>query len=109
MARHRGASLAAREIALLGGLLAFGVIAWEHVLHAYLLGHSDTLAGHLQHWLRDAALALPVALAASAIALLWARVLRLGDTALDLFARGGPAALPVRPPLVAVPAVPQPN
>src|SRR5258708_21841909 len=82
-----------REIALVAGLLAFGVIAWEHALHAYFLGHDDTLAGNIGHWLRDAALALPVALAASAIALLWARMLRLGDSTLDLFARGSLAAL----------------
>jgi manganese oxidase len=93
MRMHRGWITGAREAALLGGLLAFGVIAWEHVLHSYLLGHTDTLTGHLTHWLRDGLLALPVALAASALALLWGRVLRLGDSAIDLFARGSLAAL----------------
>jgi len=85
--------LAVREIALLGGLLAFGVIAWEHVLHAYLLGHDDTLLGHVTHVLRDGLLALPLALAAAAIARMWARVLRLGASALDLVARGSLAPL----------------
>ena len=105
---NRGIALACvREIALLGGLLALGVIAWEHVLHAYLLGHADTVAGHLVHWFRDALLALPVALAAAAIALLWARVLRLGDSTVDLLARGGLAALLFG--LLLVPAAPVHN
>jgi manganese oxidase len=101
---NRGVVACVRGIALLGGLLAFGVIAWEHVLHAYLLGHTDTPVGHLEHWLRDALLALPVALAASASAVLWGRVLRLGDSTLDLIARGGLAALLFG--LLLVPAAP---
>ncbi len=49
---------------LLATLLAFGVVAWEHVIHAYVLGSDASLAGHLQHWLQDSALALPATLAA---------------------------------------------
>ncbi|HEY7201097.1 MAG TPA: multicopper oxidase domain-containing protein, partial [Candidatus Dormibacteraeota bacterium] len=90
---HRRVVAGVREVALVGGLLAFGVIAWEHVLHYYLLGLSDTLAGNLAHLLRDGLLAVPVALVASAVALLWARMLRLGDSTIDLFARGSLAAL----------------
>src|SRR5262249_54378363 len=42
---------------------------------------------------RDSVLALPVAVTASAIALLWARVLGLRSSIVDLFARGALAAL----------------
>ncbi|HSR22446.1 MAG TPA: hypothetical protein VLW53_02765, partial [Candidatus Eisenbacteria bacterium] len=84
---------AAREVLLVGGLLAFGVIAWEHAIHAYLLGASDTLAGNLVHWLRDSLLALPMALAAAALARLWSRVLRLGTSLTDLLGRAALAAL----------------
>ena len=48
----------ALEVLVVGGLLAFGVIAWEHTIHAYLLGRSDTLGANLGHWLRDSFLAL---------------------------------------------------
>src|SRR5437867_3979095 len=48
----------------LASLLAFGVVSWEHVVHAYILGHGDTLAGHFMHILRDGFLALPLALLA---------------------------------------------
>jgi FtsP/CotA-like multicopper oxidase with cupredoxin domain len=86
-------SSSARGILLLGCLLAFGVIAWEHVIHAYLLGHPDTLSGHLQHWFRDSLMALPMGLAAAALSLLWTRVLRLGNTTPDLLGRAALAAL----------------
>jgi manganese oxidase len=81
------------EILLVGIVLAFGVIAWEHTIHAYLLGQSDTLAANLVHWLRDSSLALPMALTAAGLARLWSRVLRLGSSLTDLLGRAALAAL----------------
>jgi manganese oxidase len=92
LARRAGARQV-REIVLVGGLLAFGVIAWEHAIHAYLLGLSDTLGGNLAHWLRDSILALPMGLAAAGTGLLWSRVLRLGGSMTDLLGRASLAAL----------------
>ncbi len=45
-------------------LLVFGVTAWEHVIHATVLGEAATLGGHLSHILRDGMLALPLGLLA---------------------------------------------
>src|SRR5262245_46362254 len=45
-------------------VLAFGVVGWEHLYHTLFLGHSDTVAGHAEHVLRDTALAVPLALVA---------------------------------------------
>jgi DNA-binding beta-propeller fold protein YncE len=45
-------------------LLAFCVVAWQHAIHAVVLGHGDTLSGHLVHALRDSALAWPLAFVA---------------------------------------------
>src|SRR5215471_9736989 len=56
----------ARRLLLPGSVLAFGVVGWEHLYHTIYLGYSDTLPGHAAHLLRDAALALPLALAALA-------------------------------------------
>ncbi|HKF17627.1 MAG TPA: beta-propeller fold lactonase family protein [Candidatus Dormibacteraeota bacterium] len=47
-------------------VLAFGVVGWEHLYHTMFLGHSETLAGHATHVLRDAVLAIPLAMAALA-------------------------------------------
>ena len=93
--KWRGADFVAfaGRAALLGAVLAFGVIAWEHAVHAYLLGHVDTAGGHLRHWLRDSLLALPVGLAAAAIGLLWSRLLRLGGGTADLLAQAALIAL----------------
>jgi DNA-binding beta-propeller fold protein YncE len=52
------------HVVLLASLLAFAVIVWEHTVHFYILGHGDTLAGHLGHMLRDGFLAWPLALVA---------------------------------------------
>jgi FtsP/CotA-like multicopper oxidase with cupredoxin domain len=41
-------------------VLVFGVTAWEHVIHSFVLGEADTLSGHLTHILRDGMLALPL-------------------------------------------------
>ena len=82
-----------REVLVLGALLAFGVIAWEHVVHAYLLGHVDTAGGHVRHWLRDSLLALPMALAAVGLALTWGRLLRLRRSTADLLGRAALASL----------------
>ena len=49
---------------LLAGLLALGVVLWEHVIHALILGGHSTLGGHAAHVLRDSALSLPLALTA---------------------------------------------
>ena len=81
------------EVLLVGSVLAFGVIAWEHTIHAYLLGQSDTLGANLVHWLRDSFLALPLALTAAVLARLWSRMLRLGSSLTDLLGRAGLAAL----------------
>ncbi|KKK55506.1 hypothetical protein LCGC14_3073860, partial [marine sediment metagenome] len=55
-----------RDVVLVASLLALGVIAWEHFFHSYLLGvHSDSVLGHVLHWLRDSSFAfLPALLAA---------------------------------------------
>ncbi|MBE7472508.1 MAG: multicopper oxidase domain-containing protein [Anaerolineales bacterium] len=50
---------------LLAVLLAFGVVAWQHFVHFYILSVSaDSLTGHLRHILGDGLLALLPALAA---------------------------------------------
>ena len=54
-AARRAGTWPFHEVILLGSLLAFGVIAWEHAIHAYLLGRSDTMGANLVHWLRDSA------------------------------------------------------
>jgi manganese oxidase len=90
---RRAGGRPAREVLVVGTLLAFGVIAWEHSIHAYLLGQADGLAANLQHWLRDSLLALPMGLAAAALARLWSRLLRLGDSTADLVGRAALAAL----------------
>ena len=55
-----------RALLLPACVLAFGVVGWEHLYHTLNLGYSDTLSGHITHVLRDAALALPLAMAALA-------------------------------------------
>jgi hypothetical protein len=45
-------------------LLVFGATAWEHVVHTFVLGETDTLVGHLTHILRDGMLAFPLGLLA---------------------------------------------
>src|SRR5258708_3413498 len=93
-----------REVALVAGLLAVGVVAWEHVLHAYLLGHTDPLLGTLQHIGRDVLLSLPIAVAASGLGLVWSRLLRLGGSVTGVAARGALTALLFG--LLLVPAAP---
>jgi hypothetical protein len=83
--KRRSASV--REVLVVGGTLALGVIAWEHWLHAYLLGLPETPQDSLRHWLRDSLMVLPVGLASAVIARLWARVLRLRRRPGDLLAR----------------------
>jgi FtsP/CotA-like multicopper oxidase with cupredoxin domain len=41
-------------------LLVFGVTAWEHAIHAVVLGESGTLTSHTTHILRDGLMALPL-------------------------------------------------
>lgn len=53
-----------RDVAFLSMLLAFGTVAWEHLLHLAVLAPGDTLTAHLGHALRDGFLALPLALCA---------------------------------------------
>ena len=53
-----------RRLLLPACVLAFGIVGWEHLYHTMYLGHSETLAGHATHVLRDAALAMPLAVAA---------------------------------------------
>src|SRR5215467_3435337 len=55
-----------RRLLLPACVLAFGVVGWEHLYHTMNLGYSDTLSGHAMHVLRDAALAVPLAVAALA-------------------------------------------
>ena len=93
MSRHWRTAAAVGRTALLGTVLAVGVIGWEHAIHAYLLGHVDTAGGHVRHWLRDAALALPIGLTAAALGLVWSRLLRLRDGTVDLLARAALIAL----------------
>ncbi|HKF76024.1 MAG TPA: hypothetical protein VKF59_07770 [Candidatus Dormibacteraeota bacterium] len=83
----------AREVLVVGGALAFGVVAWEHWLHAHLLGRAGMPDDSLRHWLRDSLMALPVGLASAVIARLWARVLRLRQGAAGLLARGSLASV----------------
>jgi DNA-binding beta-propeller fold protein YncE len=52
------------EVVLLASLLAFGVVAWAHLLHACSLGQGAPLTSHLSHALRDGLLTLPLALVA---------------------------------------------
>jgi DNA-binding beta-propeller fold protein YncE/plastocyanin len=67
--RRRVASGTGRDVLLLASLLAFGVIGWEHAYHSFVLGVDEEhgAVGHLQHALRDAVLAFPIALAAVVI------------------------------------------
>jgi len=60
-----------RNVLLLGALLAFGGIAFEHAFHSYILGVTEEhgTEGHLGHAARDAVLAIPIALAAVAAGL----------------------------------------
>jgi len=55
-----------RGLLLPASVLAVGVVGWEHLYHTIFLGYSDTLAGHATHVFRDAALAMPLAVAALA-------------------------------------------
>ena len=48
----------------LASVLAFGTIAWQHLVHSWTTGASVPLAGHLSHALRDGALAWPLAVLA---------------------------------------------
>ena len=83
----------AREVLVVGGALAFGVVAWEHWLHAYLLGPAGMPDYSLRHWLRDSLMALAVGLASAVIARLWARVLRLRQGPPGLLVRGSLASV----------------
>src|SRR5262249_28866674 len=60
----RSATGRRRGLLLAAFVLAFGVVLWEHLYHTLYLGYSDTVAGHATHVLRDAALAMPLAMAA---------------------------------------------
>ena len=62
----RSATERGRGLLLAAFVLAFGVVLWEHLYHTLYLGYSDTVAGHAAHVLRDAALAMPLAMAAMA-------------------------------------------
>ena len=60
-------------------LLAFGTIAWQHLVYSLGAGPRAPLGSHLTHALRDGALAWPLA-ALAVVAGLWiARRLRLAD------------------------------
>ena len=50
-------------------LLAFGVIAWEHIFHSMILGVTAEHGGHVEHVFRDALLAFPMATVAVAAGL----------------------------------------
>src|SRR5215217_1972041 len=58
-----------RHVLLLASLLAFGVIAWEHVFHSVILGVTAEQGGHAEHVFRDALLAFPLAAVAVAAGL----------------------------------------
>jgi DNA-binding beta-propeller fold protein YncE len=62
--RHATLARRSRGIACLASLVAFGTVAWEHLLHVSVLSPGDRLAAHLIHALRDGFLALPLALVA---------------------------------------------
>ena len=63
----------------LASLLAFGTIAWQHLVHAWTTGARVPLAGHLSHALRDGALAWPLAVLAVVAGLRLYRRLNLGE------------------------------
>lgn len=65
-----------RDLVLVTVAFALGVVIWAHFFHAYFLGQSDTLSGHLLHVGRDTVAMFPVALLVFAIGLRAAR--RLG-------------------------------
>lgn len=72
----------------LATLLAFGTIAWQHLVHSWKSGAGAPLLGHLTHALRDGALAWPLAALAVGVGLFLARSLRLRERgALGLMAR----------------------
>jgi len=57
-------------------LLAFGVVAWQHLLHATVLLRSDAGIGtHVPHMLRDGLLAVPLALVAVVVGLNFAQLI----------------------------------
>jgi DNA-binding beta-propeller fold protein YncE len=68
---RRVTSAVGRDVFLLASLLAFGVIAWEHTYHSFVLGVADEhgAGDHLGHAVRDALLAFPIAVAAVAAGL----------------------------------------
>src|SRR5262245_51893410 len=77
-------------VARLATLLAFGTIAWQHLVHAWGSGASGPVTGHLAHALRDGALAWPLAALAVLVGLRLSR--RIGLEArggLDVVARAG--------------------
>src|SRR5215212_215459 len=76
----RATPASSREVVFLASVLAFGVIAWEHVFHSFILdlGHEQGTGGHLVHAFRDALLAFPIALAAVSVGLRLGR--RFGRT-----------------------------
>src|SRR5215216_5281603 len=76
----RATPASSREVLFLASVLAFGVIAWEHVFHSFILdlGHEQGTGGHLVHAFRDALLAFPIALAAVSVGLRLGR--RFGRT-----------------------------
>ncbi|MDQ3915653.1 MAG: hypothetical protein M3323_10050 [Actinomycetota bacterium] len=63
----------------MAAILAVGTVGFLHVVHAVVLGLADTAPGHVVHWLRDAALALPLAFLAVWLGDLLSTRLRLDD------------------------------
>ena len=64
-----------RALTLAAAAFALGVVLWGHFFHAYFLGQSNSLSGHLLHVGRDALLMFPVALVVFAIGLKVAHLL----------------------------------
>ncbi len=74
---------------LLATMLAFGTVAWQHLVHTFGPGHPGSLADHLTHALRDGVLVWPVALLAVIAGQPLSRRLRLMESrGIDLLARG---------------------
>src|SRR5437867_5295207 len=63
----------------LASVLAFGTIAWQHLVHSWTTGAGVPLAGHLSHALRDGALAWPLAVLAVVAGLRLFRWMDLGE------------------------------
>jgi len=78
----------------LASLLAFGTIAWQHLVHAWIAGPAAPLRSHLSHALRDGTLAWPLAVLAVLGGLGLFRWMQLAER--------GPLALVARTGLIAV-------